>query len=88
MEGFEKKGAIQILLLLFQNPNMIFSKYELEKKLNLNKRTVDNRIKFLKSLLLINEILEIGPRKRTEIILTTKGKEISEFFLKIRENLE
>jgi len=77
MEFFENKGTISLMLVLFKNQDTSFSKYELQQKLSLSLRTLNKRIKFLKQHDLIEENLNIGPRKRTEIVLTKKGTEFA-----------
>ena len=88
IEIFEKKGIIRILLILHENHDQPYSKYELEKISKLSKRTVDHRLKVLKNLNLVEETQQVGPRARTEINLTPHGKEIAELFENIQNKLD
>jgi len=74
---FESLGMIRLMQILFQNEDAPFSKYELQQKLDLSLRTLNKRITYLKKCGLIEENLDIGPRKRTEIALTEKGQSFS-----------
>ena len=87
MEDFEEKGFIRILLLLLENQNQPYSKYELQQISKLSKTTIGKRIISLKDLNLIAETPEVGPRARTEIRLTELGSEIAEFLKNIRDRL-
>jgi len=88
MEFFEfigPKGLVRILLFLYENKEKIFSKFQLEKSLKISKKTINKKLKTLNSLDLIEEQLEVGPRKRTEIKLTEMGKEIAGEFFKVKQ---
>ena len=87
IEIFEKKGTIRILLLIYEKEGRLYSKYELKNALNLNMRTIDNRLRLLKTLKLVRETLEVGPRARTEIALTSKGKEVAKLLIQIKEKI-
>ena len=50
-------------------------------------RTVDNRLRLLKSLKLVRETPQVGPRARTEIALTSKGKEVAKLLIQIKEKI-
>ena len=87
IEIFEKKGTIRILLLIYEKEGRLYSKYGLKNALNLNMRTIDNRIRLLKSLKLVKETLQVGPRARTEIAITPKGKEVAKLLIQIKEKI-
>lgn len=87
IEIFEKKGTIRILLLLYEKQGRHYSKYELAKASELNMKTVDSRLRVLKKLELLKETLEVGPRARTEIALTPKGKEVAKLLIQIKEKI-
>jgi len=87
MEFFEKKGVVKILLELYQDQEKPYSKYELEKKTNLSKKTLYKRLDQLLERGLITEEADIGPRNRTDISLTEKGLKVSSHLQKIHESL-
>ena len=87
IEIFEKKGTIRILLLLYEKEGRHYSKYELAKASELNMKTVDNRLRLLESLKLVRETPEVGPRARTEIAITPKGKEVAKLLIQIKEKI-
>lgn len=84
----EKKGIIRILLFLFDNQNVILSKYLLKKSLNLHINTINNCIAILEDIKLIITLNGIGPRKRTEIRLTNLGVNIAQSIAKINNKLK
>lgn len=87
IDFLEKKGTIRILLILFENQDKNYSKYELEKVSNLSKNTLDKRIKLLKNLKLVIDVEKVGPRERTEINLTSLGNEIANLLVQIKEKI-
>ncbi len=87
IEIFEKKGTNRILLLLLENQDHPYSKYELEKISKLSNLTLVKRLKNLKNIKLVEETHGVGPRARTEINLTPLGREIAELLAKIKEKM-
>ena len=87
IEILEKKGTIRILLLLLENQDNLYSKYELEKFSKLSNLTLIDRLKDLKEVKLVEETQDVGPRARTEINLTPLGREIAELLAKINEKM-
>lgn len=84
----EKKGIIRILLFLFDNQNVINSKYQLQKSLKLHINTINNCIAILKDTKIIITLNGIGPRGRTEIRLTKLGTNIAQSLAKINNKLK
>jgi hypothetical protein len=83
----EKKGIIRILLFLFDNQNVINSKYQLQKSLKLHINTINNCIAILEDIKIIITLNGIGPRGRTEIRLTKLGMNIAQSLAKINNKL-
>lgn len=75
-------------MILYENQDQPYSKYEIEKRSKLSKRTVDHRIRVLKNLQLVEETQKVGPRARTEINITHRRKEIAELLADIKNKLE
>lgn len=84
-ELVETKGFIRILLILYENKEIVYSKFGLRRDTKLSLQTINKRLKTLKSFNLIKENLEVGPRKRTEIKLTEMGKKIAGEFFKAKQ---
>jgi len=84
----EKKGIIRILLFLFDNQNVINSKYQLHKSLKLHNNTINNCIAILEDIKIIITLNGIGPRGRTEIRLTKLGINIAQSLVKINNKLK
>lgn len=83
----EKKGIIRILLFLFDNQNVINSKYQLKKSLKLHNNTLNNCIAILEDIKIIITLNGIGPRGRTEIRLTKLGINIAQSLANINNKL-
>jgi DNA-binding HxlR family transcriptional regulator len=83
----EEKGTFKILEALVSHQSPPLSKYEIGKLTDLSRKTLDKRIDSLKRLKLITETCDIGPRSRTEICLTEKGKEIAELLVQIDDKV-
>ena len=84
----EKKGIIRILLFLFDNQNVVNSKYQLKKSLRLHNNTINNCIAILEDKKIIITLKGIGPRGRTEIRLTKLGINITQSLAKINNKLK
>jgi len=84
----EKKGIMRIILFLFDNQNVINSKYQLKKSLKLHDNTLNNCIAILKDIKIIKTLNGIGPRGRTEIRLTKRGINIAQSLAKINNKLK
>ncbi|MHA1669724.1 MAG: hypothetical protein ACTSV5_04000 [Promethearchaeota archaeon] len=67
----EKKGIIQMILLLLNNQD--FSKYEIEKQLHLSNHTINSCLMLLEEKGIINISKNIGPRNKYKIELTELG---------------
>jgi len=72
-------------LLIFEEKEYNFSKFQLEKRLNISKPTLYKKLRVLKSLDLIREYPKIGSRKRTEVRLTKMGEDIAKVLYKLKQ---
>lgn len=85
---FNKKGNIKILITLYKRGGSVFSKYELNKKIDISWETLNKPIQFLEKKGLIKIKKNTGLRRSSKILLTELGEEIAKEFWIIYKNVQ
>ena len=88
MKWYEYTGTLRILKTLLENDGKFDSKFKLRKSINIDPDTFERAYEILINKELIMEDPNIGPKKRTVVELTRKGKEFAEKFKEALDTLE